>query len=121
MIAWTMKKRGILLALGSLSLVLGAALYWMRLYIDSFPVPPFVQNNLADGLWAFSMIIFINLIWENWSLSKNIWTLVAILAGPFWELMQQIGWVRGQYDVKDIAAYLIFSLIAVLLAKMVNR
>ena len=58
---------------------------------------------------------------ENWSLSKNIWTLVAILAGPFWELMQQIGWVRGQYDVKDIAAYLIFSLIAVLLAKMVNR
>jgi hypothetical protein len=72
-----------------------------------------VKNHLPDGLWAYSFMAAILIIWNRQV--NYVWIAIACLLSGGFELMQCLHWVAGTGDIMDILAYLIFIGLAILI------
>ena len=85
----------------------GVAFY----YISSFPAIPAVLNNyLADGLWAYSFISALLIIWDRQI--NMMWLSVAGIMSVGFEIFQYNHLIAGTGDVYDVITYFLFFSIA---------
>lgn len=78
-------------------------------YFMKYPKPPdWILYNLPDGLWMYSFLSSLLLIW-NLMISKRffIWLFIAISTGFVLEILQGINVINGTFDWFDIIAYLV--------------
>lgn len=71
-------------------------------------LPQWIKYNLPDGLWFYSLISSITLVWDDFS-SRNfkIWLISAVILVFLSEVSQNFDLVEGTFDPSDIYAYMI--------------
>lgn len=75
--------------------------------------PEWIIYSLPDGLWIFSYSLCIGSIWE-FEIKKCIPALLMLPAiSVFDEILQSLNMVPGTFDLMDIFAYSISSLIGI--------
>ena len=78
-----------------------------------------VKNSLPDGLWLFSYMFLVDVIWNG---SKSFSAYIFIYYLPFLALMseflQYLGLVPGVFDWIDVASYL-FAILLYITIKLV--
>lgn len=74
--------------------------------------PSFVTHHLADGLWAFSFINAILVVWNR----QPAWGWLAFLFIVFiaFEGLQHLAVINGTGDIYDTITYFIFAIIALI-------
>jgi len=73
-------------------------------------IPYWIKYNLADGLWLYSFIGTIKIIWEGQrSFYLNLWIIIASLSAILLEVLQINHIVPGTFDWYDLLAYIIFA------------
>lgn len=99
----------------------GALIYvlWRGIYIvdpaqklfplcDASYLPKWVKYNLSDGLWFYSFLSAVFIIWdENFSNNFIVWILLAIIVSIFGEISQAYKFIPGTFDWNDMLAYFI--------------
>lgn len=91
-------------------MLLGLSIYLLK---SSEFMPAVAKNHLADGLWAYSFMSTILIIWKR---EINVdWVAVAFIAALGFELLQGLHIIAGTGDIYDIISYFIFFIIALLL------
>lgn len=71
-------------------------------------IPKWVVYNLPDGLWLYSFLMWLILIWHRQKNRESfIWygLLTALAFGS--ELLQKYSLIQGTFDTSDMAAYFI--------------
>ena len=97
----------------------GVSVYalWRGIYI--FDIPPllvsrpldWIKFNLPDGLWFYSLLSSIMLIWQENSYRHFIpWLLLAIIMGISLEISQAYNFTSGTFDWNDLIAYSIATI-----------
>lgn len=71
-----------------------------------------LRNYLPDGLWAYSFLSSILIIWER-KLPFSWIAIVYVFFGVF-EYLQGFGWLPGTGDSNDVFTYSAFSCFALL-------
>ncbi len=79
-----------------------------------------VRNWGADYLWMLSFTIFIQLVLRLREKDTQ-WLLLCTGLGIVWEFLQWFGRVNGTADIGDAAAYLLGSISAILLTRIVAK
>jgi len=87
----------------------GGLLYLAKMAV---PLTGFVNNHLADGLWAYVLMSAILIIWNRQL--HIVWMAAVPGCGVVFELLQQWELVKGTADVYDCCNYIAFSGIAIL-------
>jgi len=73
-------------------------------------IPYWVKYNLADGLWLYSYMATISIIWKvDNSFSLYAWIIIALLSAFLMETLQSYHVVPGTFDWYDLLAYIIFA------------
>jgi hypothetical protein len=75
-------------------------------------LPLYVRDQFPDGLWAYSFISCILIIWNR--AIKILWILIAFASFTFFEIFQALGIINGIGDLLDILVYFTFSIVALL-------
>jgi hypothetical protein len=88
----------------ALPLLAGLWIYW------SGAMGGYLRNHLPDGLWAYSFLSCLLLIW-NREINK-VWVITACLASVVYEWMQHEQRLDGTGDVWDVVNYLVFFMLA---------
>lgn len=74
----------------------------------SLLIPNWIKFSLPDGLWLFSFISLMLVIWNNEINYRNLFWLIGLpLIALLSEIGQSISIVRGTFDWNDITMYLI--------------
>ena len=82
----------------------------------SFHLPDWFLYSLPDGLWLFSYISLLLLIWGNVISKQNIhWVLLVPLIAIFSEIGQLIKLVPGTFDIVDLGFYLSGTILPILI------
>jgi hypothetical protein len=85
-------------------------------------VPGWITNNLPDGLWFYSLLNSLFLIWGH---PKNIaawsWFVLTTLAVFLSEFAQRFHFIRGTFDIYDLTAYLIALLVFISQTKIILK
>ena len=82
----------------------------------SFHLPDWFLYSLPDGLWLFSYISLLLLIWGNVISKQNIhWVLLVPLIAIFSEIGQLIKLVPGTFDIVDLGFYLLGTILPILI------
>ena len=128
-----MSKRAFFILLGTLSLIIGGAIYLLfreNAYITiffgtnflariretvSFLSVQIVNFYFVDFLWGLSLCAYLLAIFAPKGAGIFFCGIVAFLCGTGWELLQFTGVVSGTGDVLDIIAYLVAAIIAVII------
>ncbi|MFT5229871.1 MAG: hypothetical protein ACI9EV_003025 [Urechidicola sp.] len=81
-----------------------------RLRLLTLPLTDHLANwflySLPDGLWLFSYITVLLIVWKNTISKHNIhWLLLVPSIAIFSEIGQLIGIVPGTFDILDITFY----------------
>ena len=93
-----------------LPIIAGTSIYFFKNIIE---LPPsFITHYLADGLWAFSFINAILIVW-NRHLSRG-WLMMIVFIFIAFEVLQHFEVINGTGDIYDILTYFIFAFIAVI-------
>ena len=101
---------------GVLPIFIGAVLYFLELnHFDLF----IVKNYFPDGLWAYSFISIILIIWDR--RINYFWILVVFIFSIIFELLQYYHIINGTGDIWDIVTYFIFFAIAIMTNKFFKR
>jgi hypothetical protein len=91
--------------------ILSPLLFGSFLYvIPPLNFPTFIKSYLPDGLWAYSFISCILIIWDrkiNW-----FWILAGFCISICFEMLQYYHVLSGTGDIYDIIVYLFFFIIA---------
>jgi len=70
-------------------------------------VPEWILYSLPDGLWIFSYICLMLLIWHNNISSKNaFWVLAIPTLAICSEIGQSLNFVPGTFDFFDLLSYI---------------
>ena len=93
-----------------LPLLLGYFIYHMG---DAGRISALIKNHLPDGLWAYSFITAILIIWNRQV--NGLWIVIACLLSAGFELLQYFHWIAGTGDIIDMIAYLLFTGLALLI------
>lgn len=93
-----------------------------RMRIETtFLLPNWVEYSLPDGLWIFSYSLYIGSIW-NFRLNKSVPFLILL---PFIsiidEFLQIFNLVPGTFDVLDICAYILASVLGIGYILLMNK
>ena len=76
-------------------------------------LPHWCLFSLPDGLWAYSFVATMTLIWGRISNAINgMWIGVASLLGCGSEILQSCHWLPGTYETADLVAYAAGSVFA---------
>ena len=71
-------------------------------------IPEWILFSLPDGLWIFSYVCLILLIWKNSVSFKNIfWLLIIPILAIGSELGQLFGLIIGTFDLTDLLLYIL--------------
>lgn len=95
-----------------LPIILGCFIYFLYPVVK-IPMP--VKNYLPDGLWAYSFISALLIIW-NRDISF-LWLLLAFLLAACFEWLQHFSLIPGTGDIADVIVYFIFFGLALLINK----
>lgn len=69
-------------------------------------VPRWILYSAPDGLWLFSYICFMFVIWKNSVTTKNIiWIILLPIYAFYTEFGQFFGFISGTFDLLDLIAY----------------
>jgi fatty acid desaturase len=74
----------------------------------------FFRNYLADGLWCFSLIMGLSLIFPRHYIILSVF---GFSFGVLFEMLQLIGAVKGTFSIGDIITYGVTALVAVIILK----
>jgi fatty acid desaturase len=74
----------------------------------------FFRNYLADGLWCFSLIMGLSLIFPKHYIISSVF---GFSFGVLFEILQLIGAVKGTFSIGDIITYAVTALVAVIILK----
>jgi hypothetical protein len=77
--------------------------------------PVLIKNHLADGLWAYSFISALLIIWGR-EINRT-WIFIPFAVAVLFELLQGSHLVPGTGDLYDVLTYCIFFTIALLANK----
>jgi len=70
-------------------------------------IPEWILFSLPDGLWIFSYVSLMLLIWQNSISKKNIsWILITPILAISSELGQLFGLITGTFDLIDLLLYI---------------
>ena len=84
-------------------LVLGILIYWAG---SRFSLPSVVRNHLPDGLWAYSLMSAILLVWQRRMVIGWIFAVFGLSIG--FEMLQYYHWIGGTGDLYDVLTYFMF-------------
>lgn len=109
------------------SLCIGTGIYWLFRGIAIVDVRPFIPlprhnwlasvilYNLPDGLWLYALLTGLRLVWKEHLFSRGLAWLMAVICGSVGsEIAQHFHLIPGTFDLLDIGAYLVFSLLFIL-------
>jgi len=87
-------------------------------FIKSAIIPGWIRYSLPDGLWIFSYVSLMFLIWGN-KISKTsaIWIFILPVIAVLSEFGQLFKVVPGTFDYYDLATYLFSTLLPIILFK----
>lgn len=75
-------------------------------FISSPHVPYWIMYNLTDGIWFYSFLSTIILVWnEKYSIHLILWLVISILICFLLELLQLYHFIPGTFDWYDMLAY----------------
>jgi hypothetical protein len=95
-----------------LPILLGVIIYYTA---DCFSLNQYIRNQLPDGLWAYSLVSSILIIWNR--KIKIIWILMVAIFFILFEVLQYFQIISGTADYLDIIIYFAFSIISLFLNK----
>ena len=82
----------------------------------SIYLPDWFLYSLPDGLWLFSYVSFLLVVWRNIISKYNIhWVLLVPLIAIFSELGQLIKFIPGTFDVVDLCSYFLGAVLPILI------
>ena len=90
----------------------------MRLFTIplSIYLPDWFLYSLPDGLWLFSYVSFLLVVWGNVISKHNIhWVILVPLIAIFSELGQLIKVIPGTFDVVDLCSYFLGAVLPILI------
>jgi hypothetical protein len=77
-----------------------------------YELPAFVKYNLVDGLWLYSLLKMIELVWkENSKTHMFIWFGIATVFSVITEVLQGWNIISGTFDTADVLMYFLVLLI----------
>jgi len=91
-----------------LPLILGSSFYFLNILDNK--IYQILKNHLPDGLWAFSLISCLCMIWKT--KVNNLWLFLTFLGFATFEYLQNIEIIDGVGDWLDIIFYFSFSYVA---------
>ncbi len=100
------------------SVNLSNSIFEMRLFTLplSIYLPDWFLYSLPDGLWLFSYVSFLLVVWGNVISKHNIhWVLLVPLIAIFSELGQLIKVIPGTFDVVDLCSYFLGAVLPILI------
>ncbi|MBA4850508.1 hypothetical protein [Emticicia sp. BO119] len=69
-------------------------------------IPEWIAYNAPDGLWLYSFLMWLILIWQGQrSLEAYLWFLAIILLAIGSEILQKFSRIAGTFDGYDLLAY----------------
>lgn len=85
-------------------------------FFKNMAVPGWIKYSLPDGLWIFSYVSLMILIWNN-KISTNsfFWIFLLPIIAILSELGQFAKVVPGTFDVYDLVTYLTFTCLPLIL------
>tara|TARA_B110000977_G_scaffold96214_1_gene126947 strand:- start:3075 stop:3518 length:444 start_codon:yes stop_codon:yes gene_type:complete len=100
------------------SVNLSEAISELRLY--TLPLADFLPNwflySLPDGLWLFSYLSVLLVVWDNVITKHNIhWLLLVPVVAIFSEIGQLFKIVPGTFDILDLTFYLCGTVLPILI------
>lgn len=82
----------------------------------SIYLPDWFLYSLPDGLWLFSYVSFLLVVWGNVISKHNIhWVILVPLIAIFSELGQLIKVIPGTFDVVDLCSYVLGAVLPILI------
>ncbi len=77
--------------------------------------PNWIKFNLPDGIWLYSLLSSLFLIWKD-MLSKHLIAgiLIVLFLSFISEVFQYLDVIPGTFDVYDLVSYLIAAMIFVI-------
>jgi len=88
--------------------------------IRTINIPNWVRYSLPDGLWIFSYVSLIIIIWGHKYCTTNIfWIFILPIIAIFSELGQVIGFVPGTFDPCDLFIYIFSTLLPIMLFRYI--
>ncbi len=92
----------------------------LRNIAQNIPLPHWMLYNLPDGLWLFSLLQALALLWKN-DPEKNMWLLVGTLMAIVHEVGQWSGMLPGTFDILDLVMYGSSSCLSVLVSNYLDE
>jgi len=84
-------------------LAIGVFIYWAG---GRFSIPAMIRNYLPDGLWAYSLMSAMLLVWQRRIMIGWILAVFAFSIG--FEILQSYRWIEGTGDLYDVLTYFLF-------------
>jgi len=94
------------------------AISYLRLFTLPFydNLPDWFLYSLPDGIWLFSYLSVLLLIWDNKISKHNIhWVLLIPSIAIFSEIGQLFEIVSGTFDITDLVFYLAGTILPILI------
>ncbi len=90
---------------------------------EGLVIPNFIKFNLPDGLWFYSFLSFLCILWKFVGYKKDFYIIfICCFFTPFIiEILQLFKFISGTFDMKDILTFFISgSLVIILQLKSIN-
>lgn len=85
-------------------------------------IPPFIYYSLPDGLWVYSISVFLGIIWSQGAfLERLFFNLLGPILGLGIEFGQLFNYVSGTFDITDLLFILAASISAIWLVEKERR
>lgn len=89
-----------------------------NLHLFSTSFSSFFVNSLPDGLWTFSLMNFLLLIWKSrLSQASMSWLILASVTAFYFEFGQLYNFVPGTFDIGDLSMIILSLILPFLIFK----
>lgn len=86
----------------------------------SLSLPDWIVFNLTDGIWLFSLLQLIDIIWQD-EKGGHVWFALSVILAIGHELGQQFNMFSGTFDWLDLLAYAIVSIMSILISQSLKK
>ena len=70
-------------------------------------LPEWIAYNAPDGLWLFSFLSALKIIWGKLLREKYLWISIIVIGSVGTELLQYFHIIAGTFDWWDIVSYIL--------------
>jgi len=93
----------------------------IRRLVNGIQLFEWVLYSLPNGLWIYSLISFMIILWnKKINLDNILWFIIIISLGIFWEICQGIEIISGTFDWIDLIFCFVLSVISLFQIKIIN-